>query len=315
MPDEKIEAVEEDNQEFDAAFSEKAEKSANADPEDSGEVETDGAGENENDFNDAFVDAAGEPAAAEEEEEPEVNLSDELEKTKAEIERLKQSERSQRGRVSALTKKLVEQQAANVPPVEEQEITADADTTDNEADDWDEFQREFPEMAAIVDKRLSSVTKQVDSVASQVNRVSTTQDTLVQDKISTYKEGQLDSLREAHADVDDIKVSQEFAQWREKASEEIQTKIKSQESDDAVEVLNAFKKETGWTKTPPEPTGKSKVELITEKRAKNLQKSAGISSKKVGRSTRSDTESSDDFDSAFEDGAKKKEKQRARMYS
>jgi hypothetical protein len=312
MPETEVEVV--DDTEFDAAFAEKAEQSVNADPEPDipGEVGTEDAGET--DFNNAFADAAGDPAAAK--EEPEVDLSTELEKSNAEIERLKQSDRSQRGRVSALTKKLVEQQAANEPPEAEPGTAKGEDTDSNNEDDWEEFQREFPEMASIVDKRLSSVTQQVDVIGNKVEKVSTTQNTLVEDRILTHKAEQFEDLRDSHTDVDQIKVSQEFAMWRVNAPEEIQTKIKSHESSDAADVLDTFKKQTGWKTKAPEPVvRKSEVELINERREANLKKSAGISSKKVGRSTRTDTEDNNDFDSAFDEGARKKEKQRTRMYS
>ena len=91
---------------------------------------------------------------------------------------------------------------------------------------------------------------------------------------------------------------------------ETREKIKSHHADDAADVLDIFKKETGWSDKPAD-TGKSDVELLNEKRKKALTDSAGIPSKKVGRTTRQDTEETDDFDSAFAEGARKKEKQRS----
>lgn len=311
MPDE-IEVEAEDTAEFDAAFQEKAEQSeANNQDQYPGEVGEENANEEEKDFDDAFNEAAADPAAL---EEPEVDLSAELEKTKAELEKLKQSERSQRGRVSALTKKLVEQRAANEPPKVQEENTGDADSDEDEDEDWEEFNREFPEMAAIVDKRLNSVKKKVEKVSGQVERVTTTQDTLVEDKILTYKAEQFEDLRDAHRDVDEIKVSPEFAKWRVNAPAEIQAKIKSHHAADATKVLDTFKEQTGWGKTPPANKGKSEVELINQRRKEALQRSAGISSKTVGRTAKNDA-LSDDFDDAFDAAARKKEKQRSRMYS
>ena len=307
-----VEVEVEDTKEFDAAFEEKAEQSE-ADSQDPspGEVGEEGVGEEEKEFDDAFNEAAGEPAA--QEEEPEIDFAKELGETKAELERLKQSDRSQRGRVSALTKKLVEQKAAITPPENQEEITGDTNSDEDEGEDWDEFSREFPEMAAIVDKRLNSVKKDVDKVSNKVEEVTTTQNTLVEDKILTYKAEQFDDLRDKHSDVEDIKVSTEFAQWRANAPEEIQKKIKSHHAEDAAQVLDTFKDETGWGQKAKADTGKSEVELINQRRETALKNSAGISSKKVGRTAKQDA-GSDDFDSAFDDAARKKEKQRSRTF-
>lgn len=312
MAEENVVETPEEEAEFEAAFADRAEKSANTDPAgiDPGEAGDDDAGEEEKVFDEAFDSAAVQPAAAKEDKD--ANISDELAATKAELERLTQSERSQRGRVSALTKKLLEQKAASVPPKQKEEISVDTGAA-NQSDDWEEFQREFPEMAAIVDKRLSTVTKQVESVSSRVDMVSSTQDTLVDSTIETYRTEQFDALRKSHPDAEDVKISPDFHKWRQTAPEDIQQKIKSHHAEDAAKVLDAFKAETGWSKTP-QPKGKSEVQLINERREKTLQNSAGISSKKVGHSPRSNTEPDDDFDAAFTENAHKKEKARSRNF-
>ncbi len=308
MPEEN--EVVEAEEEFDAAFAEKAEVSekAEAAKEAPGEIGAEDDGGEV--FDKAFDSAAGdEPAASDEQE----DLAAKLEKTEAEVERLKQSDRSQRGRVSALTKKLVEQQAAQKePPVVEQGKGDNAETENND-DDWEEFQREFPEMAAIVDTRLAKVSSKFDSVSERVDKVSATQETLVEKEITAYKDTQFDILRDEHEDLDEVKGSSEFANWRENASSENKVKIQSKHAEDASAVLHAFKEETGW-RSKAKPQGKTNVELINERREKALKNSAGISSKKVGHSSKLDTESDDDFDAAFEARALKKEKERSVRY-
>lgn len=315
MQDQENNDVVDEMEEFDAAFAESVEKSAYADqvnPDDTQDQETEGAadgGEDEGTFDDAFDNAAGdEPAAKEkvqEEEEPEEDLKAELARTKAEVERLRQSDRSQRGRVSALSKKLAEQKKAAEQPPQDQE--QGQKETDDEVGEWEEFQREFPEMAAIVDKRLAPVTQQVQQVAA-------TQDIIVEDQVSAHQaeiDKQYANLKELHSDVDEIKTSQEFATWRREAPEDVQAMIRSQESGDAAKVLDQFKEDTGWGKKvadDPPKEEKSEVQLINERREKALKKSAGISSKAVGRAP-----GGGDFDSAFEAAARNKEKQRSRV--
>jgi hypothetical protein len=310
MPDEQVVTAEMDDAEFDAAFAESAKISEGESGQDPGEVGAQEAGEDDGQaFQESFTDAAVNSAASKGET-GDVDLSKRLEEIQADNERLKQSERSQRGRVKALTKKLEEQRAASVPLADQQ---ASGDTDGTSDDDWEEFKREFPEMAAIVDGRLKKVSQKVDSVNDKVKRVSETQDTMVEAEIIAYKETQFEALKRKHSDFEAIKVSKEFADFKANATPEIQAKIKSKHAEDAIAVLDSFKESTGWKGMRQKP-GKSEVELLNERRAAALRQSTGISSKQVGHSTRQDTGSSDDFDEAFKEGASKKEKERSFRY-
>lgn len=319
MPDEERavgqDDVEENYDDFDAAFEERAGSSqvedepAGADEgsqgeggDDDGDDERSGDGDS---YDEAFSSAAGgEPQAAEVEPKSK-DVSKEIEKTKHELEKVKHNERSQRGRVAALTKKLESLRAAQEPPGG-QEQNAGAGGAE-EGDDWDEFEREFPEMAAIVNKRLSKVEQQSDRTARQVQSVADTTETMVVDEIVNYKAEQLDLVRRSHKDVDQIKADPAFATWRATASPEIQAKIKSHHAEDAIDVLDTFKRETGYGGAPR----KSSVREIQERRQQNLRQSAGISSKRVGQPAVTNQDA-DDFDAAFEAGVRQKEKQRER---
>jgi len=310
MPDEQVVTAEMDDAEFDAAFAESAKISEEEAGQDPGEVGAQEAGEDDGQaFQESFTDAAVNSAASKGET-GDVDLSKRLEEIQADNERLKQSERSQRGRVKALTKKLEEQRAASVPLADQQ---GSGDTEGTNDDDWEEFKREFPEMAAIVDGRLKKVAQKVDSVNDKVKRVSETQDTMVEAEIIAYKETQFEALKRKHSDFEEIKVSKEFADFKANATPEMQAKIKSKHAEDAIAVLDSFKESTGWKGTRQKP-GKSEVELLNERRAAALKQSTGISSKQVGHSTRQDTGSDDDFDEAFKEGASKKEKERSLRY-
>ncbi len=307
-------AVNEDtsNDDFDAAFAEAASESPNAEQdintdEGPGEVGTDNG---DGDFDQSFTDAAVN-AAASRGDVADVDLAAKLAEMEKETERLKQSERSQRGRVAALSKKLVELDRAK------KELPAEATVTDDEqqgnSKNWEDFKAEFPEMAAIVDERLAPVDNRINSVAKTIEAVTATQDTIIEKEILAYKEAQFDILAEKHADFDQIKSSKEFADFRATADADIQAKIKSKHADDAIEVLDAFKAQTGW-KAQVKDTGKSEVEKINERRAAALKKSVGVSSKNVGHSAKVDAGSEDDFDNAFAARAAKIENKRSIHY-
>ncbi len=318
MPEEitGTEVEKQDTAEFDDAFAERAKSSEEERREDSdfaedapGGVGAEGIeGDDAGSFEQSFHDAATNSAASRGDmKDP--DLAAELAALKAENQRLAQSEKSQRGRLSVLTKKLVELQAAPKEPPQGQE---ESEAGKSEGDDWEEFANEFPEMAAIVDKRLAQVDQKVNSVKTEVDRVATTTDTLAEEKILAYKETQFEILGEKHPDFEEIKASPEFRQFIAEAPDDIRAKIKSKHAEDAIEILDTFKDKTGWNTQGPKAE-KSEIELINERRAANLRRSAGISSKKVGHTPKADTGSEDDFDAAFAEASAKKEKQRAQL--
>jgi len=305
MTDENTAVDGEQDDNFEAAFDESAKVSEDENREAPGKGGAIDAEQEEEDFGESFSDAA---TAASKSEPEEIDLAQKFADLEAETERLRQSERSQRGRVSALTKKLVEQRAAEKPPTVDKTSAGTADKDD----DWEEFQREFPEMAAIVDKRMANVTRRVDSVNERMERVSTTQETLVEKEINAYRETQFDILAERHPDFKEIATSKDFAEFRANAPGDIQQRINSDHAEDAIAVLDAFKEMTGWGRTARKTHGKSEIEQLNEKRAAALKRSAGVSVKRVGHSARQNTATDDDdFDAAFAESASKKEKERS----
>lgn len=305
--------------EFDEAFAERS-KAVEEERRDGSEYAEDAPGEvgaegaqadEEGAFDRSFQDAAANNAASRGDA-TDVDLAEKLATLEAETARLRQSEKSQRGRVSALTKKLVELQQQKAAPHEAppNDVAAgDGQEGDADGDDWEEFAREFPEMAAIVDKRLAKVDRKVDSVKTEVDRVATTADTIAEKEILAYKETQFDILRDAHPDFEEIKSSTEWQKFKAAADQETLAKIKSKHADDAISVLDSFKDQVGWGDR--KASRKSDVEMMNERRSAALKQSAGISSKKVGHTPRKEPASDDDFDAAFLDAVQKKEKQRS----
>ena len=309
MPVDENEVGTENTADFDAAFAAKAEEVEKAteakDPGAVGEESTSNADEFV--FDNSFTDAAVNTAASKGEDGKD-DIVDKLAALEAENNRLRQSEKSQRGRVSALTKKLVEQRASGATP----KVQSLPQEGSGNTRDWETFREEFPEMASIVDQRIASVDSRLNNVTEVVNQVATTTDSIIEKEVKAYRELQLETLADRHPDFEQIKVSQEFQKWKEEAPEDIKAKVKSHHAEDAISVLDAYKAATGRNTTPP---GKSEVEILNERRAAALRQSAGISSKPVGHTARQETSSGDDdFDAAFAESASRKENERAIRY-
>lgn len=312
------EELEQDFSEFDAAFEEKAGATEEAAGDGAGEgASTTGDSgdeakrDNDQDYDTSFDSASGDEPAADPKEKENPDLAAELEATKQELERTKQSDRSQRGRVSALSKKLAEQKAATTtePPKTERDITAGDDGADaGDEDDWEEFERDFPEIASVVNQRISKVEQQQDQTAARVEAVSSTTETMVESELENYAAEQFNSVQDAHGDVEQIIQDPDFIQWRDAAPADIQEKRSSVHAEDAIAILDAYKAHKEATVKPQ----KTEVEMINERRQQQLQQSAGISLKKIGQAPAT-AESMQAFDDAFDEGVRAKEKQRTRF--
>lgn len=296
---------------FSAAFDEVAKKAENREAADHGAQGDQSLGrgaDSEADFGKAFDDAAVSAAATRGEEAQEESLIEKVKKLEADNAKLQQSERSQRGRVSALTKKLMEQKAAIKPPETQQQ-----DMGKDDGDD--EFDREFPEMAEILNRRIGKVLKKLENVESQVETVRSTTDILTEKEIIAHKEQQYNALASdfGHSDYQDVLASREWQQWRAAAGDDIQQKIKSHDAEDAAAVLDRFKADVGWKSTARrsgEDSRKSEVELIKERREQALKRSAGIPTRKIGHRPKGEDDEGD-FDSAFSARAGQIERSRA----
>ena len=302
---------------FSEAFDEVAKKAETRDANDhqDGHSRNDAgeSGAESREFGAAFADAAVTAAATRGEEAQEESLIEKVKRLEADNEKLKQSERSQRGRVSALTKKLLDQKAATQPPEGKQGQAGVED--DGHGEDEDEFDREFPEIAEVLNKRVGRVLKKLEAVESKVNAVKTTTDILTDKEIEAHKNAQYNALASefGHADYEDVLASQEWQQWKAAAPSDVLQKIKSQDAEDAAEVLDAFKTQVGWKtaqRSSRRQDDKSEVERINERRAQTLSRSAGIPARKVGHRPKGEDDDGD-FDAAFSARAGQIERDRA----
>lgn len=221
--------TEHDDFDADAAFNEAAAALSEA-PATAAPMDEDGD-QNEQPEGQQQKPAAAEPAAAAPTENPEVAA------LKAELARLNHGWNSDRGRLSALTKKL-EQLEAHKP---EQSLPASAAGMDD--DELAQFAEDFPEHAAaverLVQRRLADATKTLDERLAQLAQPI---QALEQDRAAAVVAQQQQALLTVHPDAYEVAQSPQFAQWLSQQPPQVQQIYNDSDSaQDNIWLLSQFK--------------------------------------------------------------------------
>lgn len=221
--------TEHDDFDADAAFNEAAAALSEA-PATAAPMDEDGD-QNEQPEGQQQKPAAAEPAAAAPTENPEVAA------LKAELARLNHGWNSDRGRLSALTKKL-EQLEAHKP---EQSLPASAAGMDD--DELAQFAEDFPEHAAaverLVQRRLADATKTLDERLAQLAQPI---QALEQDRAAAVVAQQQQALLTVHPDAYEVAASPQFAQWLSQQPPQVQQIYNDSDSaQDNIWLLSQFK--------------------------------------------------------------------------
>lgn len=234
------------------------------------------------------------PADAEEERkfDPFAGLSPEqLEHFK----RLEQSDRSQRGRVSALTLKLREAATSMSPkPKTAEDAEAQAKELEELEQEVAKAAEEYPEAAGPLAKKLQRVMDRVDAVAAKV-------DPIIENQSKAELAAAYEVLAEAHPDYAEVAKSNEFLEWAEVQSPAVQALVTSIDPDDVSTALTKFKAATGkTTQQPPESKdeggGKSEQDA---KRERQLDGARDVPAKGPGAAAGTPN----DFSAAFQERA------------
>jgi hypothetical protein len=241
--------------------------------------------------------ASEDPVQEEVTEEKEDSAEERLARLEKENERLRHSDKSQRGRVSALTKKLMEQAAIVLPP--------EPKLDESVKKDWETLSEEYPEISAPIEKRMRELDARMARVNQMLAQGSEFQKILAARERESYRAVQFEELAQRHPDYAEVAASPDFTAWTKEAPEDLRMRLHSTEAKDASLVLDYYKREKGLV-------GQSEVSALKEKRAETLKKSTGISTKKVGQTIRKEV--ADDFDAAFEAFAAKRERERKNRY-
>ena len=147
---------------------------------------------------------------------------------------------------ATLKRELEEQKAAK-------KIEADAS--------WEEYQKEFPDMAKAVSGKLNEGLSEIESLKSKLESVPAGENLEV--RLTTL----------LHPDWKTVVKSDDYKAWLGGQPKDIQTKAKfGQTADEAVYVLNKFKSKGGLTPGQLETSRRNRLEsLSTDKRSKTTQ--------------------------------------------
>lgn len=263
------------------------------------EMDREEAGESEADDRDVAASSTDDDDKAksgDEEEEPDTEVAsapDDLwagasenqraayEAAQKEIEKLQQSDRSQRGRLGALQRQLNElhaaSQAAAKPAADDEEQEADPQYL--ESDEWKKFHNEFPEVAAPMQSLTSSLQQEVTRLRKELTAIGS-------DRRQEAADEQAAILDEQHENWETVVAADEFMPWldkqprhiREAASRNSEVIVDAEEAADVIGRFKAFRSAQGETapkaETPPGKTGGNGTQRLSGKRKRQLETAA-----------------------------------------
>lgn len=258
--------------------------------------------ETTDEFDDAFSSFADgdDPPEEETEEDPEeaaeeaaeAEPDDQLEKLRRDNEQLQHRVRSDSGRLGALQRKIndLEGQLTKGSETPSKEDISDAMTSPQK---WSEIKDEYPELADGLEEYIQARLGKLDELSAKVNQ---TEEKLTQTEQENIRQQEISALAERHPDWQKIAPTSDFNQWLDQQPPAIQQMRHSENSSDAIWVLDQYKAERGKVKPGP-----SKASELQQRRQKQLAASKETPSHRRSPTTVDDT----DFDAAFDYFARK----------
>lgn len=224
------------------------------------------------------ADADEAPAETEERQEPDIwaNATPELkqayESLRAELEQTKQSDRSQRGRVSALQRQINELMASQAAP----KNAAEDDGYNDE--ELARIVEEYPEVAKPITKKFDALETEIDRLKNELAYFAQ------KDQAETVNQ-ELQQLSSVHPDWQDIAHSQDYAEWLSSQAPGVQALNESYHAADAITLLNLYKAaKPGGGNAQHEQSALSRPSnnKLAEKRQRQLQSAAAAKTKGPG---------------------------------
>lgn len=236
---------------------------------------------------------------------------------RARLARLQTSERSQRGRVGALTKKVQRLEggaaapapAGKPPQPEEQQPPpegGDAPAGESSAEKLARLEtaaRDYPESIGPAKEIIDELRQEIAALKPQLEKVSTDADAA--EVAAAY-----DALAEAHSDYAELAADKDFLGWAGDQTEQVRALLNSWNPRDVSLVLTLYKAEKAAAapnvaEPEPAPAGDGKGESETDaKRRRQLEASRATPS----RGAPAAAGVADDFDAAFTARMKQHEK-------
>lgn len=225
------------------------------------------------------------------------------------LQQLEHSERSQRGRVGALSRQLQERdriiaelkgrQAAPQPQGktgESQEVTDQKQAIADEygADDWKAFEEDFPDIAKALNSRFEQMSRMEERINARLEEVNGAIQPIQQQAHEQHLAGQFAALEARHKDWREVVSAPAFQQWLEQQPEWMQKQVESENADDASALLDIYK---GLHASPGESRNDTR-----EQRNNRLAQAQTVSRRGAPRPSGAP----DDFEGAFNHYASQK---------
>lgn len=223
----------------------------------------------------------------------------------AHFKRLDASDKSQRGRVAALTRKTQQlEQAAKAPPPK-QEATESDEAADTAADVDEEYRKameDYPEVVGPVVKRFEAIVADLQSKVDALPASQTPQDSVDADAEEMTKA--LETLSESHPDFREIGQDPAYHEWLAKQSPKVKGFAESYDPEEVSLHLTMFKAERSLAaaRKGDEEQGEQESTATGDKRKRQIEGSRQVSSR--GQPAAGGVPN--DFGSAFDSRAKAK---------
>lgn len=242
--------------------------------------------------------ADAEPAKAEPDQsqganfDPWSGLTDEQ---KRYFEGVRQSESSNRGRVSALQKKVNAYEAAQQPPAgQDQNRGGDQEAKPGRAEKLKQAAEEYPDAVGDLVEEVVELRTQLEAMKPKAPEAGPEPD-------AASLEQEYQALEQAHPDYRQIAQDQSYAGWLGSKPKSIQALATSYAAEDVASVLTLFKAERAAAQPNPAPS--AGTDTTAQKRQRQLEGSQAVQSRGGPSSS---GPAKDDFHAAFAARAKER---------
>jgi len=219
------------------------------------------AAESEQPESEAGEEQGGQPREEGQSEPPaeEPELTEREKELQAQLERLQQSEASQRGRVGALQRQINEfkrqQQApqSSGQPSASQSTQQPAGQSQQERDqkqaiaeeagseDWEAFKQDFPDIANALDARFAELSRLEERVNQRISSVEQSVQPMQEQAHQQYLADQMRALEARHSDWQEVVNAPAFQEWLQQQPQWVQDQMESDNADDASALLDFYK--------------------------------------------------------------------------
>lgn len=227
------------------------------------------------------------------------------------LERLRHSEASQRGRLGAYQRQINElqrqvqgrQQAARQAPQQDDTIGEGASDDQQRqdmasamgSDDWQTFAEDFPDMARALETRLHADRQERAQLEQRLAEYEPALQSIQQQAHEQHLQVQEDALSARHPDWREVVAAPAFVEWLNQQPESLQRLTASDDAAEAAALLDLYRSHTGAAGPAESRTG------TPDRRQQRLAAAQSVGRRGAPRKA----QVADDFDAAFDHYAAK----------